>query len=459
MIRAIEWYPGERKIPIFLYLIVVNDAVGQYIVAMMISEIHNTVTLLNFLNEWTRLGAPHPKEFTSDGALAILTAAIRAFTQYSTIEKYNAACGEGEFPRYYIRVDIAHFIKLYVNFISKLTNSKKVRIFYKACIGQLTLCRSTESAKKILKAILVVAHCETDGRLLQADEDTECDKERNFLKNLLDPKELEEPDIKSDTNPETWPPNRPQDESIFYDPKEDDRQPSNFWSTWAEDINEEAKGIAESEIGEHDNAYHLPQVTERLMKDMKSFPLWSCILKDRIGYGKTPATSAAVESQIKSIKQDLFNNNKASPMRPDDFVHSLLSYVVGRSNIIEARAMEIDNVEKTNDDANVLIDESSMDCNKTCMQDFTQDHTNEILASTPLSYNNVDSNTNTDNDKYSMDCKEIHMEDSVPDYTNKALGSTTFTFSSAENSLNNGNNKYSAWEILHNPSTTMRPLR
>ena len=56
-----EWYTEEREKLIFLYLIVVNNAVGRYVVAVMISETRNTVTTLNFLKEWTHLGAFHPK--------------------------------------------------------------------------------------------------------------------------------------------------------------------------------------------------------------------------------------------------------------------------------------------------------------------------------------------------------------------------------------------------------------
>ena len=211
-------------------MIVANDEAGQYIVAMMISETHNTVVILHFLKEWTRLGALHPKEFTSDGALAILTAVIQAFTQYSTIEEYTIGCGEGQIPRCYVRIDVAHFIKLYADFLSKVTNSRKVRIFYKASVGQLIQCRSMEIATQVLKAILVVARCDTDGHLLNAKQDTECDKYRKFLKALLDPRVLEEPDTISDANVETSPPNHPQDESIFDDPTEEIRQPPNFWA-------------------------------------------------------------------------------------------------------------------------------------------------------------------------------------------------------------------------------------
>lgn len=139
VVRSLQFNPAEKNKPIFLHLIVVNDEAGQYIAASMLSETHNTVSILFFLKEWMRLSAPCPKEFTSDEALAILTAAIQTFTEYSTADEYAAAC-ENCLPRRYILIDVAHFIKLYVDFLSKETKLRKVKVFYKACIGQLIFC-------------------------------------------------------------------------------------------------------------------------------------------------------------------------------------------------------------------------------------------------------------------------------------------------------------------------------
>ena len=52
MIKKIELFDGIKTGPIFLYIIVVNNDAGQFIVAQMISAIHNTVTIQYFLEEW-----------------------------------------------------------------------------------------------------------------------------------------------------------------------------------------------------------------------------------------------------------------------------------------------------------------------------------------------------------------------------------------------------------------------
>ena len=126
-----------------------------------------------------------------EGAKALLTALIRAFTQYSTIKKYTEACsGTGDLPKCYVRLDAAHFVKLYVEFLSKQTPLRKVKFCYKASIGQLILSRDLETARKILKAILVASQCETDGCIVDTNIKTQCEQQRSFLKCFIDPREL-----------------------------------------------------------------------------------------------------------------------------------------------------------------------------------------------------------------------------------------------------------------------------
>lgn len=125
--KEIVLYDGRKSKRIYLYLIVVNTNPGQFIVGMMISEAHDTVTIKHFLDKWIQQGSPVPKEFVSDGESAILIAAIRAFTRFKAIRDYCAACVGDQLPECYIRQDVAHFIKLYVNFLGLKTNLKRIR--------------------------------------------------------------------------------------------------------------------------------------------------------------------------------------------------------------------------------------------------------------------------------------------------------------------------------------------
>lgn len=75
------------------------------------SERHNTNSIHYWLMEWIRSGAPRSREVVCDFSRALLTAAIRSFTNYSTLDEYADAFKEGNLPACYIRIDVAHFIK------------------------------------------------------------------------------------------------------------------------------------------------------------------------------------------------------------------------------------------------------------------------------------------------------------------------------------------------------------
>lgn len=121
------------------------------------------MTFIRFwLTEWCRIGAPHLKEVVTDASRALLTAAVKEFTSYPTIEQYADAC-RNTVPDCYIRIDVAHFMKTYSNALKLATRS--VRTFYRAVIGQLVLCRQIEVARKIFKALLIISQCELEGNL------------------------------------------------------------------------------------------------------------------------------------------------------------------------------------------------------------------------------------------------------------------------------------------------------
>lgn len=119
---------------------------------------------------------------------------------------------------------------------------------------------------------------------------------------------------------------------------------------------------------------------------------------------KTLASSAAVESQMENIKKDLLNKNKASPMRLDDYVHALLAYIVGRSNIFEAEAIEIDFREEINDNSTTVY-------NGIHTENLAQSHANEVFNSTSISSSNAECSLNTDTDENSTACNIIYMQD------------------------------------------------
>jgi len=167
---------------IFLYQAVINYNDKQFSVTQMLSERHTTNDIHFWLLEWCRMGAPYPREVVVDFSKALLNAVIRCFTSYRTIKDYANACKNEVIPKCYIRIDVAHFIKMYANFLKNL--SRRIKVFYMAAIGQLIMCRNIDEAAIMFKAVLTIARSETEGKLANGEE-TRCEKEKNRLKSII----------------------------------------------------------------------------------------------------------------------------------------------------------------------------------------------------------------------------------------------------------------------------------
>lgn len=160
---------------IFLYQAVINYNGNQFSITQMLSESHTTNNIHFWLLEWCRMGAPYPREIVVDSSKALLNAIIRCFTSYATIKDYANACKIKTMPECYVRIDNAHCIKIYSNFLKNLP--RRIKVFYMAAIGQLIMCRNIEDATIIFRAILTVARSETEGGLINGEE-TYCEKEK-----------------------------------------------------------------------------------------------------------------------------------------------------------------------------------------------------------------------------------------------------------------------------------------
>ncbi|KAF0728916.1 Uncharacterized protein FWK35_00028412, partial [Aphis craccivora] len=60
--------------------------------AHMLSERHDNNSISHWLMQWTRDGAPSPKIVVTDQSIALMSACVRSFTQYSNLTTYLEVC-------------------------------------------------------------------------------------------------------------------------------------------------------------------------------------------------------------------------------------------------------------------------------------------------------------------------------------------------------------------------------
>lgn len=108
----------------------------------MLSERYTTNFIQLSMLKWSLMSAPYPREIVIDSSKTLINAVIRAFTFYPTVQKYANASKKKIMPECYVWIDIAHFIKMYAQFLK--TFSKRIKIFYLAFIGHLVMCRNIQ---------------------------------------------------------------------------------------------------------------------------------------------------------------------------------------------------------------------------------------------------------------------------------------------------------------------------
>lgn len=142
----------------------------QYGVAHMLSERHDTNSICHWLQEWVKYGAPCPKIVVMDQSLALMSASVKSFTQYSSLNMYLDVCsswiiGDNKYPLpiTMIRNDFNHIMKLLSSWPEFKTSSYRIKIFYLRSIGLVIQSTDFETIKYLLKSIFIVALFETEG--------------------------------------------------------------------------------------------------------------------------------------------------------------------------------------------------------------------------------------------------------------------------------------------------------
>lgn len=121
LIKSINLISGGQTGSLFLYQVCVMDYISrsQFAFAHIISKRYDNNSIAHWLTEWVRSGIISSKIVVVDQSLAFMITAVKAYTQYSSLNKYIDICSSlilnepgYEVPLCMVRNDFNHIMHL-----------------------------------------------------------------------------------------------------------------------------------------------------------------------------------------------------------------------------------------------------------------------------------------------------------------------------------------------------------
>jgi len=193
VVKQFKKFGLEKTSSILLYEGVVHDKIsGHSFTALnMLSERHSNLAIARWLGQWCACDVPKPKESVCDNSLALLSAIAQSFTQYSSLQDYVRMCADlltGRIvsevqwiPRCFIRIDIAHFIKIACKWGPLKSCPRRVREVVLRAVGLLIKSQSLTEIRSMLLSLFVVLINETDGIDINKQKSTPCEEHKQRL--------------------------------------------------------------------------------------------------------------------------------------------------------------------------------------------------------------------------------------------------------------------------------------
>lgn len=349
----IEKSSGQSS-DICLYVLVIHEKDHfQVAVGSMLSESQNANAVHFWLAEWLRMGGTPPSEFVCDMGLAILNAAVCAFTNQRSIVEYNdellKLCLQKKKADHlgtYIRLDVAHVMKAISGWKSLRSAIPKVKEFYMRSVGLLIVADSIHTVEQLLGSIFIVSLCATEGQNDMGD--VTCEIAKKDLKIRI-AAAADERDC-----------NRVSDTDTTEAFEEDDRiaEKSFIWR-WVHGIHEKSVEAARQDNGDRDNLMVNKQFAEDLMTFCLKLPMWSAIAATLFNAPNNTASSATAESYFGDLKRSL----DEIPCAADIFVQKMLDMSEGA---IILGASHYDNLQSRSE---VNSRQEQSDCADLCHKD------------------------------------------------------------------------------------------
>ncbi len=331
-------------------------------VTQMLSESHNIPAISYWLNLWTRCGVPAPKVVVSDFSKALLGACSRAFTACD-LDGYVLKCAKvvsggpeslAELPETCLRVDIAHFIKIFAQWKGFIGKSKRMKEFYMRCVGQLVQVPWNRFCS-ILFHLIRVGSSETqlaEGGLVR--------ESKQYLTTLISGTSVdlgaEDSEMRTGSDTQAF--------GIV----------GQGGQKFKDMIGQATSGSLSEEVtqeGEEDNAHFFPEFVEHLITYFPTAPLWSAIMCDYFGHPCKTASSATVENYFNHLKTHVFANVRL-PIRADHFLVEHMNSIGGQLKIEMAASEKViivhgtDPLQTVHDINQSIVEESSTVENSNC---------------------------------------------------------------------------------------------
>lgn len=160
----------------------------------MISEWHTTLAIYNWLANWLNFNVPSPRETVCDQSMALLSACVKFFTQYSSLKQYIRVCAKlalGKvstdpiwLPNCFIRTDVAHFIRLVSKWVPLKNTQGRVREVILRSIGVIIKNQSISEIYSVVLSLFVELTNETDGVDAVRGRDTPYEYHKKQLINI-----------------------------------------------------------------------------------------------------------------------------------------------------------------------------------------------------------------------------------------------------------------------------------
>lgn len=349
LVKKLKRSEGIFSGNIFLYQGVIS-ADGKILpVIQMLSEKHHTNMLTYWLREWVRNRVPIPNEVVTDFSLSLMHATSMAFNTIS-LDTYNDTClyalqKRAALPTTYLRIDIAHLIKMVCRWKCFEKNTRSaIKDFYVRCVGLLATTSHLDEFRNILLSVLIVSQSQTDGTKEETNDDTECEKCQKFLINSI----------------KTF--NLPNYEFIESENDRSDDEESNNTggiSNFIKAINDQVD-LHCSQKGLRLNAYFLPAFVHDLLRICKYFPMWTGVMASLYGKSVT-ATSCYVENYFKELKTSIMENENL-PIRIDKFLILHIRSILGTMTLFQSSKLP-----------SVMDLEKSIDTPTDILRDFDRD--------------------------------------------------------------------------------------